>query len=176
MLDALIISKTRIKLLMKFFINSATSSYLRDLENDFDESTNAIRIELNRFENAGLLTSSASGNKKMYRANTSHPLFNDIHNIIIKYVGIDQVVEEVVNKLGGIKKAYLTGSFAKGKNSQVIDLMLIGEDIDKSYLLKLVNKAEELIHREIKYTILTIEEAESYPKEDRNAFLLWEMS
>jgi len=75
MLDTLISSQTRLKLLLKFFLNSSTSSYLRDLESEFGESTNAIRLELNRFEQAGLLSSASIGNKKMFSANTQHPLF-----------------------------------------------------------------------------------------------------
>jgi len=55
MIEALITSKTRIKLLLKFFLNTQEESYLRSLENDFNESTNAIRIELNKLEEAGLL-------------------------------------------------------------------------------------------------------------------------
>ena len=50
MLDTLITSKTRIKLLLKFFLNAQTKSYLRSLEGEFGESTNAIRLELNKFE------------------------------------------------------------------------------------------------------------------------------
>ena len=84
MLDTLITSKTRIKLLLKFFLNSNASSYLRNLEGEFGESTNGIRLELNKFEKAGLLSSRISGNKKLYSANTAHPLFNDIHNILLK--------------------------------------------------------------------------------------------
>ena len=99
MLDTLITSKTRIKLLLKFFLNSNNTGYLRDLEGEFRESTNAIRQELNRFENAGLLTSVLSGNKKVFRANTSHPLFRDIHNILLKYTGIDRVMDEVTHDL-----------------------------------------------------------------------------
>ena len=55
MLDSIITSKTRIKLLLKFFLNSETKSYLRNLEQEFGESTNGIRVELNRLEGAGLL-------------------------------------------------------------------------------------------------------------------------
>ena len=56
MIETLISSKTRIKLLLKFFLNSNTTSYLRSLESEFGESTNAIRVELNRLENAGMLS------------------------------------------------------------------------------------------------------------------------
>ncbi len=74
MLETLISSKTRIKLLLKFFLNSKTTSYLRGLESEFGDSTNAIRLELNRLEKAGMLTAFMQGNKKMFTANTDHPL------------------------------------------------------------------------------------------------------
>ena len=54
MLDSLITSKTRVKLL-KFFMNPETRSYLRSLAEEFGESTNAVRVELNRLEKAGIL-------------------------------------------------------------------------------------------------------------------------
>ena len=115
MLEALITSKTRLKLLLKFFLNSDTTAYLRSLEPEFDESTNAIRQELNRFEEAGLLTADKKGNKKVYHANTGHPLFPEINSLLMKYVGIDQVIEKVVKKLGKLNAVYLVGELAKGK-------------------------------------------------------------
>jgi DNA-binding transcriptional regulator PaaX len=59
------------------------------LAEEFKESSNAIRLELNRFEKAGLLVSFNEGNKKIYKANSDHPLFWDIHNIVLKSVGIN---------------------------------------------------------------------------------------
>ena len=114
MLDTLISSKTRVKLLLKFFLNSNTRSYLRRLETEFGESTNAIRIEINRFEQAGMLSSELVGNKKMFRANLEHPLFGEIHNILLKYVGLDRIVEDVVKRLGEVQRVYLVGEFSKG--------------------------------------------------------------
>lgn len=75
MLDSLITSKTRIELLVKFFLNSSMKSYLRGLADEFGESTNAIRLELNHLEEAELLRAGYEGNKKVYQANPSHPLF-----------------------------------------------------------------------------------------------------
>ena len=69
MINALITSETRIKLLRKFFLNSSTKAHLRGLESEFGESSNAIRLELNRFEAAGLLYSLREGNKKVFQAN-----------------------------------------------------------------------------------------------------------
>lgn len=64
MIETLISSKTRVKLLLKFFLNSKATAYLRSLEEEFGESTNAIRLELNRFEDAKMLTSEPDGKKK----------------------------------------------------------------------------------------------------------------
>jgi len=174
MIDTLVTSKTRVKLLLKFFLNYNTTSWLRDLENEFGDSTNAIRLELNRFEKAGMLDSFSKGNKKIYRANTGHPLFNDIHNIIMKYVGIDRLVEKVISNIGELHSAYLTGDFARGKDSPVVDLLLVGENIDRVYLLKLVEKGEKMISRKIRYIILHQEELKDYMDEVNNALLLWQ--
>ena len=70
MLDTLITSKTRIKLLLKFFSNKSNSAYLRSLAEEFGKSTNSVRIELNRLAEAGLLESEPSGNTVLYKANT----------------------------------------------------------------------------------------------------------
>jgi hypothetical protein len=155
MLDTLITSKTRIKLLLKFFLNSKASSYLRNLENEFGESTNGIRLELNKFEKAGLLRSRLSGNKKLYTANTDHPLFDDIHNILLKYIGFDRIIESVISKLGNVNKMFVVGSFARGVDSKVIDLILVGNDINREYLARLTAKGEKIIKRKIRYLVYT---------------------
>ena len=99
LLDSIITSKTRVKLLLKFFLNPGTMSYLRGLAEEFGESTNSVRVELNRMSKAGLLESESQGRTKVYRANNGHPLFPEIHNIVRKYLGID-VVEAAIDRLG----------------------------------------------------------------------------
>lgn len=160
MIEALISSKTRIKLLLKFFLNSNASSYLRGLESEFGESSNAIRLELNRFEKAGMLESRSQGNKKYFSANTKHPLFGEIHNIVLKYVGFDKIIENVVHRLGNVREVFVVGEFARGLDSPMIDLIFIG-DIDKMYLLTLVEKVEKLIDRKIRYIIYSENEKKS---------------
>jgi hypothetical protein len=172
MLEALITNKTRLRLLLKFFLNSTSRSYLRNLETEFDESTNAIRIELNRFEKAGLLSSTMKGNRKMFQANTKHPLYPDLNNILRKYVGFDQIIEKVVHKLGGVKKAYITGELAKGNDTNVIDLVIVGNEIDEEFLMRLAEKTSGLINRKIRYSILS-EKAEN-SNNNLEALLIWE--
>ncbi len=175
MIEALISSKTRVKLLLKFFLNSKTTSYLRGLESEFGESSNAIRLELNRFEKAGMLLSFSEGNKKMFQANTAHPLFEQIHNILLKHMGIDKIVDDVVERLGDVKKVFLVGDLAKGKDTGVIDLLFVGH-LDKGYLAKLVHKVEKLIKKKVKYLIYDVQEFELVAgKEDftEKSLLIW---
>ncbi|MDR3231551.1 MAG: ArsR family transcriptional regulator [Synergistaceae bacterium] len=156
MIDSLISSKTRIKLLMKFFLNSDVTAYLRELANEFGESTNAVRVELNRLCAAGFLqdVTAESGRKKSYRANRTHPLFPELQRIVRKVLGIDQLVEGVVERLGNVRLALITGDYAHGIDSGIIDLTLVG-DVDKEYLSSLVDKAERLIARKVRALVLS---------------------
>ncbi|MEM9884555.1 MAG: ArsR family transcriptional regulator [Bacteroidota bacterium] len=133
-------------------MNKSTTAYLRSLEGEFGESSNAIRLELNRLEQSGMLSSFMNGNKKMFQANPTHPLFGEVHNIVMKHVGLDKVIQNVVEGLGEVEKIYLSGKFAEGLNSSVIDLIFVG-NIDKIYLLKLVDKVESMISRKLRYII-----------------------
>ncbi len=174
MIETLISSRTRINLLLKFFLNSKTQAYLRSLESEFGESSNAIRVELNRLEKAGMLESHLDGNKKMFQANIKHPLFKEVHNIVLKHIGLDRVVENVIERLGQVSKVFVVGDFAKGLDSQVIDLVFIG-NIDQKYLIQLIDKVEELIKRRIRYLIYEEEEFEQMEKDDFPVahLLLW---
>lgn len=164
------------KLLLKFFLNSNSRSYLRGLESEFGESSNSIRLELNKFEDAGLLTSEVNKNKKYFIANTRHPLFQDIHNILLKHVGFDKIIEKVINKLGSLSVVYVTGDFARGIDNQIIDLIFVGENINKEYLLRLTEKTEEIIHRKIRYVVFTKKEFSDFSKTTKNneLLLLWQ--
>ena len=110
----------------------------------------------------------------MFQANTNHPLFSEIRTIVLKTIGLDQIVETVIERLGKVEKVYLVGEFAKGLDSNIIDLIFIG-DIDKSYLVNLAEKAEKVVNRKIRYLIY---KSESIANEDLKKFkpsplLLW---
>lgn len=172
MLDALISSRTRINLLLKFFINPQSTSYLRELAYEFGESTNAIRLELNRFENAGMLESAYNRNRKMYRVNIGHPLYKDVRNIILKHVGIDKIIEHLIEKLGNPEKVYLCGDFAKGKNSDIIDIVIVG-DINKGYMLTLIEKVEPVINKRIRYLTFMPDEFAINEEQKKDYVLIW---
>lgn len=176
MLETLISSRTRIRLLLRFFLNPGTTAYLRGLAEEFNESTNAIRVELNRFEDAGMILSESKGNKKIYWANDKYPLLKDLHNILLKYIGVDRVIEVIIDRIGRLDKMYITGDYAIGKDTGIIDLVFVGE-IDKEYLVNLMGKAEKLVDRKLRF--LTYETIEwdmltEVPESDGKHLLIWE--
>jgi len=174
MLNTLITSKTRVRLLVKFFLNPTMKSYLRQLADEFGESTNSVRIELNRLTEAGLLESFAEGNTIMYQAKESYPLFPEIKSIVSKITGIDTIIEDVFNKLGSVDKAYLIGDYAKGIDSGTIEIILVGDKVEEKVLIELVKKAEELIGRTINYSIFNKEELINYNNLNKAPILvLW---
>lgn len=177
MLETLISSRTRIKLLLRLFLNPGTTAYLRGLADEFDESTNSVRVELNRFEDANMLLSESKGNKKLYKANDKHPLFRDIHSILLKYIGVDRIIEMVMERMGKLEKIVLAGDYARGIDSGIIDLVFVG-DIDKNYLVEVVSKIEKKIDKKVRFIIYTSNEwSENRPKEagdNSTSLLLWE--
>ncbi len=149
MLNSLITSETRIKLLLRFFLNPKSRGYLRQLAKDFGESTNGIRVELNKLSEAQMLLSEKDGRNKVYRANTAHPLFQDIRNIVLKSTGIDKVISNIIQKLGDLELAFIRGDYATGKDSGLIDLVLVGDRINRQEAERVRAKTERLIDRKI---------------------------
>ena len=153
MLESLVTSKTRIKLLLKFF-SHANSGYLRSLAKEFDESTNSVRVELNRLTEAGLLVAEDEGKTKMYKANTSHPFFNEIKGMVSKFLGLDDLMERIVNRMGEVEMAYIVGDYAKGIDSGTIQMILIGKELDRDYLDFIKEKTYEKVQRKVEVSIL----------------------
>jgi hypothetical protein len=171
MLDALITSKTRIRLLVKFFLNPTMKAYLRQLADEFGESTNSVRVELNRLTEAGILECEAVGNVINYKAKQSHPLFPEIRSIVSKMTGLDSIIEWVIQRLGDVENAYLIGEYARGKDSGVIDVILVGK-VDKAYLTELIEKAEDLVQRKVRYLVMNHVDFDQYKLQNEEPFLL----
>lgn len=174
MLDSLITSKTRIKLLLKFFSNSNSTAYLRSLADEFNESTNSVRLELNSMTKAGLLTSKENGRTIEYQANKKHPLFPEINNLALKHFGLYNIAENVVKRLGNVELAFVTGDYANGIDGGIIDLVLIG-DIDQSALENMISKVEKKISRKVRPLVLSSKEFDVLKGtlQPEKALMLW---
>ena len=173
--SGLIASKTRIKLLTRFFFNPLAKSYLRELAKEFNVSTNSVREELNQLTRTELLTSKKSGRQVHYMANQEHPLYPELKSIVSKVMGIDQVLDSIVKRLGDLESAYLIDDYAEGKDTGIIDLLLVG-DIDQYHLNDLSRKTERYIKRKIRSLVLSRDEYNDIlPKlEKRPRVLIWE--
>ncbi|MDG2372168.1 MAG: ArsR family transcriptional regulator [Flavobacteriaceae bacterium] len=151
MLGELITSKTRLRLLIKFFISQANRGYLNGLASEMGESTNSIRKELNHLHGAGYLDKVKSDNKIEYRANTKHPLFNVLRKVVLKHLGLEDMVETVLGRMGNAKQIILVGDYAKGIDSGKIEVFLIGDNLDMEYIVQLEDKIEKLIKRKVSF-------------------------
>ena len=173
MLETLITSKTRIRILLKFFLNPDTQTHLRALATALGESSNAVRIELNRLAEAGMLNASKEGNKLVYRVNEKHPLYEPINSMIRQYVGVEEIISNVIKGLGKIEQLYLTGSLAEGVATEIIDIVLVGE-INMEYLLETIEKIENGIGKKIRYVRYTLEEAKQLKFDTQKYLLIYE--
>jgi len=155
MLNNLITSKTRLRLLVKFFISQANKAHLNGLANEFGESTNSIRKELNNLYDAGYLLKSKSNNKIEYNVNSKHPLYETMHKVVMKHLGLEDIVDTVLQKIGNVEKIILIGDYAKGIDTGNIEIILTGKDLDMDYISILENKIEKLINRKVTFYLST---------------------
>jgi DNA-binding transcriptional MocR family regulator len=173
--SGLITSKTRIKILMRFFLNPGQQAYLRELSNEFGISSSQVAEELDQLAAAGLITSRKQGRQINYQANIKHILFPELHSMVRKSLGMDYILDSIITRLGNLHKAILIDDYARGIDSGIIDLILVG-DIDQKNLLDLVKKSEKYLERKIRTLALTKKEYEKlFPElQGRSQFVLWE--
>ena len=151
MLGELITSKTRLRLLIKFFVSQANRGYLNGLATEMGESTNSIRKELNHLHDAGYLQKEKSNNKIQYKANTKHPMFSVLQKVILKHLGLEDAVEIVLERMGDVEQIILIGDYAKGIDSGKIEIIIVGQDLNTSYVKNLEEKIEKLISRKVTF-------------------------
>ncbi len=173
--SGIITSKMRIRILMRLFLNPKRNAYLRELSTEFNASPSHIKEELDHLTQSGLLTSKKRGRQILFSANEQHPVFNELHSMVKKALGMDRILESMLKRLGKLEKAILIDDYAEGKDTGIIDLILVG-DIDKENLIDLTTKTEKYIERKIRTLVLTTAEhtylATNLDK--RPQFLLWE--
>ena len=155
MLGELITSKTRLRLLIKFFISQANRGYLNGLATEMGESTNSIRKELNHLQGAGYLEKVKVDNKVEYKANIRHPLFEVMQKVVFKHLGLEEIVERVLERMGSVQKILLVGDYTQGLDSGTIDVVLIGNQLNTEYIEALEEKVEGLIDRKVNFYLAT---------------------
>ena len=126
--------------MIKFFISQANKGYLNGLAAEMGESTNSIRKELNHLYFAGYL---------------NHPLFETLRKVVLKHLGLEDIVETVLEKMGNVNEIILVGDYAEGKDSGNIEVFLIGKDLDMNYINQLEPKIEKIIDRKVSFYLST---------------------
>lgn len=154
MLESLITSKTRLRLLVKFFVNAQNQSHLRGLADEFGESTNSIRKELNNLTNAGILVKQNDKNKITYQANIEHPFFTNIQDIIRKYLGLDKLLEQILSRMGNVDQVVLKGDIAQGKDTGQIEVLVCGKKLNDKYISYLTDRLQEMIDRKVIFELV----------------------
>lgn len=157
MLTELFTSKTRVKLLLKLFLNPKVSCYLRELSKEFDVTPSAIKEELDSLSQAGYLDKEQQGRSIYYKANQGHPFFPEIHSIVRKTLGIDRIVDQILSKVGTFERVYILDDYAEGRDSGLIDVLIVG-DVDRAKLDKLCSVAEVKINRKIRTMVISARE------------------
>ena len=153
MLGSLITSKTRLRMLIKFFVSAANNGYLNGLANEFNESTNSIRKELNNLSDAGYLQKSKINNKIIYNANTSHPMFEVLQKIVRQHLGMEEIVETVIKKIGNVDQIALIGEYARGVDGGNIEIVINGSKVNNEYLKNIKPKIKRKIGRKVSFLL-----------------------
>lgn len=173
MLEDIIISRVRVKILTLFLTHPGTIFHVRDIVRKVDEEINAVRRELAHMEAAGMVKKEQRANRLFYVMRREYPLYFELLELIGKTSGIGGDIIKNKAKLGKIKFAMLSGRYLRGterKSNNDIDLLIIGTVVLPE--LSQFVKAEEVRHgREINYTVMTEEEFQ-FRKRRRDPFIL----
>ncbi len=163
--------EVRAEVLRLLFADSGRELHLRDLARQTGLSLKTVQNELEKLSQADLVTSSRDGNRRYYRANSGHPLFPDLQQLVLKTSGLRDVLARTLDGLKGVEVAFVFGSLAggDGKASSDVDLMVIG-DIGLRTLAPRLRAAGEQLGREINPVTMTAVEF-ARRRRSRNPFL-----
>jgi predicted nucleotidyltransferase len=133
----------------------------------------AVQRELAKLEQSGLVTVYRIGNQKHYQANPGSPIFDELHNIVVKTVGVVDVLRAALAPLAdAIDTAFIYGSLAKGteRADSDIDLMLIGKTLSYGAVMECLGEMEVILGRVVNPSIYSPAELEKKLQSD-NAFV-----
>lgn len=173
MLEDLIISRVRVKVLQLFFLNLGQMYHVREIVRRVDEEINAVRRELLHLEKAGILSKDRRANRLFYLLRKDYPLYFDFLYLIAKTSTLGGGILKNKAKLGKIKYACISGRFIRNLprvSNTDVDLLVVGKVVLPE-LSQLVRAEEARREREINYTVMTDEEFE-FRKKRKDPFVL----
>lgn len=169
MLEHIFGSKTRTQIINLFVRNANDDFYVREIARITGQYINSIRRELGNLERFGFLKSKSQVNKKLYCADKTFFLFEEIKNLFLKSkVFLENDLTNVLKTVGDIKMLVFTGIFA-GVCTKT-DLLMIGDKIKTSQLRRILRNFSIASGQEIKYTVFTVKEY-NYRQDIKDQFL-----
>lgn len=170
-LSDFMLSKVRVKLMELFFSNPSEMWYVRELTRLTDEEINAVRRELARMLDVGLLLSENRGNRLYYRLDPHYGFFQELLTLVAKTTGLGGEIKKNRKKLGNLEFVMFSGNFARyGKRANTdVDILIVGEVVLPE-LTALIKKEEEKRGYEINYSVISREEF-VFRKERRDPFI-----
>lgn len=172
-LEDLIISRVRVKMLSLFLSHPGTIFHVRDIVRKVGEEINAVRRELAHMEHAGMVTKEQRANRLFYAFRKDYPLYFELMELVGKTTGLGWDILKHKPKLGKIKFAMLSGRFIRGlpkKGSTDVDLLVVGTVVLPE-LSQIVKLEETKRGRELNYTVMTEEEF-LFRKRRRDPFVI----
>ena len=157
----LVVSKVRVKLLEIFFNEPKEIFYVRQLVRKTEEEINAVRRELKRMEERGMVSKEPRANRVYYKFRKSYLFYDELMRFVAKTTELGGEIIKNKNKIGNLKYVMLSGKFArkiKPKSGEV-DFLVVGEVV-LPQLAAVVRGFEKKMGREINYTVMTVEEFE----------------
>ena len=163
-------SRVRAEIFRLLFGVNEVELHVREIERRSGLNISTVRQELEKLERLDLVIARRDGNRLYYRANRDHPLFSDIHNLVVKTSGLVDILREAVDK-EGVKIAFVFGSIAgnQADAGSDVDLMVIG-DVGLRTLSGWLTGVSDKIEREINPHVLSEEEF-ARKKQSREHFL-----
>lgn len=171
-LSDIVTSKVRVKIIELFWSNITEIYHVREIVRRVNEEINAVRRELKKLENDGLLKKEQRGNRIYYWARTEYPFFGEILGIVSKTTGLGKDIIANRNKLGKVLYVMFSGRFARRKprkRDDEVDILVVGE-VTLSELAQLIRKEESKRNQEINYTVMSRDEFD-FRKKRRDPFL-----
>lgn len=173
LLEELIISRVRVKILTLFLTNPSTIYHVRDIVRRVDEEINAVRRELAHLEKAGMLSKEQRANRLFYTFRKEYPLYYELMELVTKTSGLGWDIVKNKIKLGKIKFAMMSGRYMRGlphKDGNDVDLLIVGSVVLPE-LGQYVKSEEVKRERELNYTVMSEEEF-TFRKRRRDPFVL----
>jgi predicted nucleotidyltransferase len=160
-LASALFSNVQQRVLALIFGQPERSFYTSEIVRKVQSGTGAVERELSRLQRSGLVNVERIGNQKHYRANRESPIFDELHSLVLKTVGLTEPLKRFLEPyMDKVKTAFVYGSIAKGRDTarSDIDLMVIGEDLSYADLFDSLQKAEQILGRPVNPNFLSLKD------------------